>query len=89
MAWLLLTCPDFEGTPDSVIIGEALRGISDLDESLFSAIANSCAIAGFRNLLSRVYDAVDDDAVFWLVYSDLIALKAEVADFVDDCHDAN
>ena len=36
------------------------------------------AIIDFRNLLTHDYGAVDDDSVFGLVHSDLIALKAEV-----------
>ena len=36
------------------------------------------AIIDFRNLLAHDYGAVDDDSVFGLVHSDLIALKAEV-----------
>jgi len=47
------------------------------------------AIVDFRNLLAHDYGAVDDDAVFGLVYSDLIVLKAEVSELLDDCHDAN
>lgn len=52
-------------------------------------MTNSRAITGFRNLLTHAYGGVDDDAVFWLVYSDLIVFKAEVTDLLDDCHDAN
>ena len=72
-----------------IIIGEALRRVSALDETLFSSISNSRAIVDFRNLLAHDYGAVDDDAVFGLVYSDLIVLKAEVGGLSDDCHDAN
>jgi len=54
-----------------IIIGEALRRISALDETLFSSISNSRAIVDFRNLLAHDYGAVDDDADFGLVYSDL------------------
>lgn len=72
-----------------IIIGEALRRISFLDEKLFSSISNSRAIVDFRNLLAHDYGAVDDDAVFGLVYSDLIVLKADVSELVDGCHDAN
>ena len=72
-----------------IIIGEALRRVSALDERLFSSISNSRAIVDFRNLLAHDYGAVDDDAVFGLVYSDLIVLKAEVGELVDDSHDAN
>jgi uncharacterized protein with HEPN domain len=72
-----------------IIIGEALRRVSALDERLFSSISNSRAIVDFRNLLAHDYGAVDDDAVFGLVYSDLIVLKAEVSELLDDCHDAN
>ena len=72
-----------------IIIGEALRRISTLDETLFYSISNSRAIVDFRNLLDHDYGAVDDDAVFGLVYSDLIVLKAEVSELLDDCNDAN
>ena len=72
-----------------IIIGEALRRVSSLDETLFCSISNSRAIVDFRNLLAHDYGAVDDDAVFGLVYSDLIVRKAEVSELVDDCYDAN
>jgi uncharacterized protein with HEPN domain len=72
-----------------IIIGEALRRVSALDEPLFSSISNSRAIVDFRNLLAHDYGAVDDDAVFGLVYSDLIVLKAEVGELLDGYHDAN
>ncbi|WP_341880848.1 HepT-like ribonuclease domain-containing protein [Synechococcus sp. UW140] len=55
-----------------IIIGEALRRISALDEPLFLFISNSRAIIHFRNLLAHDYGAVDDDSVFGLVHSDLI-----------------
>ncbi len=57
-----------------IIIGEALRRIRTLDETMFSSISNSRAIVDFRNLLAHDYEAVDDDAVLALVYSDLIDL---------------
>ena len=72
-----------------IIIGEALRRVSALDERLFSSISNSRAIVDFRNLLAHDYGAVDDDAVFGLVYSDLTVLKAEVGELLGACHDAN
>jgi len=72
-----------------IIIGEALRRVSALDETLFTSISNSRATVDFRNLLAHDYGAVDDDAVFGLVYSDLIVLKAEVGELLDDCRDAN
>ena len=72
-----------------IIIGEALRRVSALDEPLFSSISNSRAIVDFRNLLAHDYGAVDDDAVFGLVYSDLIVLKTEVGELLDGYHDAN
>ena len=72
-----------------IIIGEALRRVSALDERLFRSISNSRAIVDFRNMLAHNYGAVDDDAVFGLVYSDLIVLKAEVCELLHDSHDAN
>jgi uncharacterized protein with HEPN domain len=72
-----------------IIIGEALRRVSALDERLFRSISNSRAIVDFRNMLAHDYGAVDDDAVFGLVYSDLIVMKAEVCELLHDYHDAN
>ena len=72
-----------------IIIGEALRRISALDEPLFLSISNSRAIIDFRNLLAHDYGAVDDDSVFGLVHSDLILLKAEVGVLLRDLFGAN
>lgn len=72
-----------------IIIGEALRRVSALDERLFRSISNSRAIVDFRNMLAHDYGAVDDEAVFGLVYSDLIVLKAEVGELLQDSNDAN
>ena len=72
-----------------IIIGEALRRVSALDERLFLSISNSRAIVDFRNLLAHDYGAVDDDAVFVLVYSDLILLKAEVGVLLPGSHYTN
>lgn len=72
-----------------IIIGEALRRISDLDERLFHSISNSRAIIDFRNLLAHDYGAVDDDSVFGLVHSDLILLKEEVGNLLRDLFGAN
>ena len=72
-----------------IIIGEALRRVNALYERLFISISNSRAIVDFRNLLAHDYGAVDDDAVFGLVYSDLIVLKGEVRELLDEYHDAN
>jgi uncharacterized protein with HEPN domain len=38
-----------------IIIGEALRRVSTLDETLFRSISNSRAIVDFRNLLAHDY----------------------------------
>ena len=72
-----------------IIIGEALKRVNALDERLFRSISNSRAIVDFRNMLAHDYGAVDDDAVFGLVYSDLIVLKAEVSELLHDSHDVN
>ena len=72
-----------------IIIGEALRRISVLDERLFLSISNSRAIIDFRNLLAHDYGAVDDDSVFGLVHSDLIVLKEEVGNLLRDLFGAN
>ena len=72
-----------------IIIGEALRRISALDERLFLSISNSRAIVDFRNLLAHDYGAVDDDSVFGLVCSDLIVLKAQVRELLHDLSGMN
>ena len=72
-----------------IIIGAALRRISDLDVQLFSSISNSRAIVDFRNLLAHDYGAIDDDSVFGIVYSDLIILQAEVAEHLLKLTSAN
>ena len=46
-----------------IIIGEALRRISVIDERLFHSISNSRVIIDFRNLLAHDYGAADDDSV--------------------------
>ena len=72
-----------------IIIGAALRRISAIDEELFAAISNSRAIVDFRNLLAHDYGAIDDDSVFGVVYSDLIVLRAEVAELLQKLTSAN
>jgi uncharacterized protein with HEPN domain len=72
-----------------IIIGEALRRISVLDNRLFMSISNSRLIVDFRNLLTHNYGAVNDNAVYGLIYSDLIVLKAEVAELLSDPFDAS
>lgn len=71
-----------------IIIGEALRRISVLDSYLFMNISNSRSIVDFRNLLTHNYGAVNDSAVYGLVYSDLIVLKAEVTELLSALLDA-
>ena len=70
-----------------IIIGEALRRVSTLNEKRFDSISNSRAIVDFRSLLAHDYGAVDDDAVFELVYSDLIVLKVEVRELLQGSHE--
>jgi uncharacterized protein with HEPN domain len=65
-----------------MIIGAALRRISALDEELFASISTSRAIVDFRYLLAHDYGAIDDDSVFGIVYSDLIVLRADVAELL-------
>lgn len=72
-----------------IIIGAALRRISDFDEKLFASITNWRAIVDFRNLLAHAYGAVDDDSVFGIVCSDLIILQAEVAELLQKLTSAN
>jgi len=68
-----------ENAPSQAVFPQTLRRVSALDETLFISISNSRAIVDFRNLLAHDYGAVDDDAVFGLVYSDLMVLKSEVS----------
>ena len=72
-----------------IIIGAALRRISDLDAQLFASISNARAIVDFRNLLAHDYGAIDDDSVFGIVYSDLIVLQGEVAELLQKLTSAN
>jgi len=72
-----------------IIIGEALRRISGIDERLISSTTNSRSILDFRNLLAHEYGAVDDDSVFGLIQSDLVVLKAEICDLLQDLFGAN
>jgi uncharacterized protein YutE (UPF0331/DUF86 family) len=60
-------------------IGEALNRVRALNEALFKSISNSRAIIGFRNILAHNYRAIDDEAVYGLIYSDLKILKTEIA----------
>lgn len=60
-----------------IIIGEALNRVRALDEILFKSISNSRAIVDFRNILAHNYGAIDDEAVYGLIYSDLKILKTE------------
>jgi uncharacterized protein with HEPN domain len=46
-----------------IIIGEVLRRVGALDETLFISISNTRAIVDFRTLLAHDYGTVDDDAV--------------------------
>ena len=72
-----------------IIIGEALRKISALDNRLFMSISNSRSVVDFRYLLTHNYGAINDNAVYGLIYSDLIILKAEVAGLLSDLFDTN
>ena len=72
-----------------IIIGEPLRRISVLDSCLFMKISNSRSIVDFRNLLTHNYGAINDAAVYGLVYSDLIVLRAKVAELLSGLLDAN
>ena len=72
-----------------IIIGEALRRISGLDSKtlcLFLILGRSL-ILGI--CFTHHYGAVNDAAVYDLVYSDLIVLKQEVSEILSDLFDAN
>ena len=53
------------------------------------SISNSRSVVDFRNLLTHNYGAINDNAVYGLVYSDLVILKAEVAELLSDLFDTN
>lgn len=61
-----------------IIIGEALNRVRAFDETLLKSISNSSAIVDFRNILAHNYGAIDDEAVYGLIYSDLKILKTEI-----------
>ncbi|MCP9861117.1 MULTISPECIES: DUF86 domain-containing protein [unclassified Cyanobium] len=75
-----------------ILIGEALTRLCKIEASTFDLISNSRLIIDFRNLLAHDYGAIDDDAVYGLAFSDLIVLKAEVTELLDQrgesIHDA-
>jgi len=62
-----------------ILIGEAQRRISSLNESLFHSIAKARTTVDFRHLLAHDDGAIDDEAEYGVVCSGLILLKAEGA----------
>jgi uncharacterized protein with HEPN domain len=67
-----------------ILIGEALSRLSKTETGTFSSITNAKLIIDFRNLLAHDYGAIDDDSVYGLAFSDLIVLKAEVAELLEN-----
>ena len=60
-----------------IAIEDVMRDIALEDDR------RQCAVA-FGNLLAHDYEAVDDDSVFGLVYSDLGVLRVEVKGLLRD-----
>ncbi len=61
------------------IIGEALSGLSRLDEGLASRISDHRQVIAFRNVLIHGYAEVDDRLVWDVVEGKLPTLRREVA----------
>jgi uncharacterized protein with HEPN domain len=64
------------------IIGEAIKKIKDLDPE--ELIKFHSAIIGFRNILIHNYDNIDDSIVWSIVKEDLILLKREVLEKLEN-----
>lgn len=63
-----------------MIIGEAIRRVNDLDESL--QITDAHKIRGLRNRIVHAYDSVDDPIIWEIVINYLPKLKAEVENYL-------
>lgn len=54
-----------------ILIGEALRRLSQVSPELFSRIQQARLIVDFRNLLTHDYSAIDDEAVYGIAITRL------------------
>jgi uncharacterized protein with HEPN domain len=59
------------------ILGEALRRLQKLDESLAAQIAEHRRIIAFRNIIAHGYDGLDDDVVWQIITEKLSVLQAD------------
>ena len=59
-----------------LILGEALRRLQRLDESLAAQITEHRRIIAFRNIIAHGYDGLDDDIVWQIITEKLGVLQA-------------
>jgi uncharacterized protein with HEPN domain len=64
------------------IIGEAIKKIKDIDP--LDLIKFHADIIGFRNILIHNYDNIDDSIVWSIIKEDLIFLKQEVLEKLEN-----
>jgi uncharacterized protein with HEPN domain len=60
-----------------IILGEALRRLRDLDETLYEHVTDAARIIQFRNVLTHEYDVVSDDIVWNIIQEKLPLLAGE------------
>ena len=61
-----------------VVMGEAMRRLSDIDPAMAERISGRRQIIAFRNVLIHAYDVVDDARVWEIVQGSLPTLRDEV-----------
>ncbi len=66
------------------IIGEALNSLCKLAPEITDKISDYRRIIGFRNILVRGYDIVEDETVWGLVKLNLPTLHDELATLLDE-----
>ena len=64
------------------IIGEAIKKVKDIDAE--ELIRFHSDIIGFRNILIHNYDNIDDSIVWSIIKDDLILLKIEVLEKLEN-----
>ena len=61
-----------------ILIGEALKRLSQINPEMFTQVRSARLIINFRNLLTHDYAAIDDEAVFGIANADLGILKTDL-----------
>ena len=59
------------------ILGEAVKRLQSLDDTLAAQISERQRIIAFRNIIAHGYDGLDDDVVWQVVTEKLPVLVAE------------